>query len=632
MSFKEVTALCYICWLLSTKAFMKKLGILLFVFFCFKSYVFSKTSPSFDELTAAFKKANSDTAKLRILFSEKPTKYTDRADELLPLYHEGYQLAKKHNDKVNRFKAVHYTALTYLYGKVDESTAFQWLQKALVEAENAQNNLFIGWVYYAMGIIHHHQNNRPEMYKVMYTAIEYLEKAPDPVDGPFISLSQNLENDKRWNEQVAVNRRLVKLMERTNANPFTKITAYNSLVDALRNHPDKKEEKALYHAKTMALVDKISATNLDLDEKLIVASIYFKNDRPNLAIKHANEVASLRDTVGFNLPAKGMAFELLSEIYEKQKQYALALECHKKFHAIENEQVIQRLTDDTGKKVIQAEAERDVAIKQKEVEKQQLFTYLAVAVALLILVLSGSIYHFYRKEQSRKKELQRINSTKDKLFAILSHDLRSPIIGLKNYLMLVNWGELSQEEFKESAQSLTSQLGTVYDMLENVLHWSVSQLGGFFPRKELIYIHPVIEEQISILAHSFKNKNINIHNLTNKKNQIFIDKNHFTIIIRNLIHNSLKFSLPNSNVQLNYTEIKNNIIIEIKDSGVGMSPEKVKSLFQLSKQTSQVGTAHEKGTGLGLVLVKELVEANGGNIVVTSKLNEGTTFRLEFKK
>lgn len=611
---------------------MRKLFLFVIILFCCQFSVFSKNSVSFDELVTAYRKANSDTAKLRILFSEKPTKYTDRADELLPLYHEGYRLAKRNNDKVNRFKAVHYIALTYLYGKVDESTAFQWLQKALIEAENAQNDLFIGWVYYAMGIIHHHQNNRPEMYKVMYTAIEYLEKAPDPVDGPFISISQNLEIDKKWDEQVFVNRRLVKLMERTNADPFTKITAYNSLVDALKNHPDKKEEQNLYHAKTMALVDKISATNLDLDDKLIVASIYFKNDRLDLAIKHANEVASLRDTVGFNLPAKGTAFELLSEIYEKKKQYALALEYHKKFHAIENQQVIERLTDDAGKKVIQAEAERDVAIKQKEVEKQQLFTYLAIAVALLILALSGSIYHFYRKEQSRKKELQGINSTKDKLFAILSHDLRSPIIGLKNYLMLVNWGELSQEEFKESAQSLTSQLGSVYDMLENVLHWSVSQLGGFFPKKKLIHIHPVIEEQVNILIHSFKTKNINVHNLTASENQIYIDENHFIIIIRNLLHNSLKFSHPGGNILLNYSKTKNSNFIEIKDSGVGMSPEKVKSLFQLSKQTSQVGTGREKGTGLGLVLVKELVEANGGNIVVTSKPNEGTTFRLEFKK
>ncbi len=466
----------------------------------------------------------------------------------------------------------------------------------------------------------------------MYTAIEYLEKAPDPVDGPFISISQNLENDKKWDEQVIVNRRLVKLMERTNADPFTKITAYNSLVDALKNHPDKKEEQALYHAKTMALVDKISATNLDLDDKLIVASIYFKNDRLDLAIKHANEVASLRDTVGFNLPAKGTAFELLSEIYEKKKQYALALECHKKFHAIENQQVIERLTDDAGKKIIQAEAERDVAIKQKEVEKQQLFTYLAAAVALLILALSSSIYYFYRREQSQKQELQAINSTKDKLFAILSHDLRSPIMGLKNYLMLINWGALSQNEFRESAQSLTFQLGNVYDMLENVLHWSVSQLSGFRPQKETVLVHSIIEEQTAVLSSVFTTKNINIQNLIPSQLQLTIDKNHLIIIIRNLLHNAIKFTHSNGHIQLNYSTNKNDLFIEIKDTGIGMSEEQIKTLFNLNKHSSQSGTNHEKGTGLGLILVKELVETNGGNIMVSSQPNEGTLFRLQFKK
>lgn len=587
---------------------------------------------SFDELATAFKKANSDTAKLQILFSEKPIKYTDRADELLPLYHEGYRLAKKNNDKTNRFKATHYIALTYLYGKIDEATAFQWLQKALVEAEAAQNNLFIGWVYYAMGIIHHHQNNFSEMYKAMYRAIEYLEKAPDPVDGPFLSLSQALENEKKWQDQLAVNRRLVKLMERTQSNPFVRITAYNSLVDALKHHPDKKEELALYHSKTMALVDNISLTNLYPDDRLIVASIYFKNNRPELAVKIAQEVASLPDTAGFNLPVKGLAYKFLSEIYEKQKQYLPALTYYKQYQDIESQQMVKRLTDDAGKKIIQAEAERDVAIKQKEVEKQQLFTYLAAAVALLILVLSSSIYYFYRREQSQKQELQAINSTKDKLFAILSHDLRSPIMGLKNYLMLINWGALSQNEFRESAQSLTFQLGNVYDMLENVLHWSVSQLSGFHPQKEAVLVHSIIEEQTAVLSSVFTTKNINIQNLIPSQLQLTIDKNHLIIIIRNLLHNAIKFTHSNGHIQLSYSDNKNDLFIEIKDTGIGMSEEQIKTLFNLNKHSSQSGTNHEKGTGLGLILVKELVETNGGNIMVSSQPNEGTLFRLQFKK
>ncbi|MCA0230731.1 MAG: HAMP domain-containing histidine kinase [Bacteroidetes bacterium] len=611
---------------------MRKIGFLVLTFFFCHGFVLSQNSLSFDELATAFNKANSDTAKLQILFSEKPIKYTDRADELLPLYHEGYRLAKRNNDKVNRFKATHYIALTYLYGKIDEATAFQWLQKALVEAEAAQNNLFIGWVYYAMGIIHHHQNNFSEMYKAMYTAIEYLEKAPDPVDGPFVSLSQALENEKKWQDQLAVNRRLVKLMERTQSNPFVRITAYNSLVDALKHHPDKKEELALYHSKTMALVDKISLTNLYPDDRLIVASIYFKNNRPELAVKIAQEVASLPDTAGFNLPVKGLAYKFLSEIYEKQKQYLPALTYYKQYQDIESQQMVKRLTDDAGKKIIQAEAERDVAIKQKEVEKQQLFTYLAAAVALLILVLSGSIYYFYRREQSQKQELQGINATKDKLFAILSHDLRSPIMGLKNYLMLINWGALSQNEFRESAQSLTFQLGNVYDMLENVLHWSVSQLSGFRPQKETVLVHSIIEEQTAILSSVFTTKNINIQNSIPSQLQLTIDKNHLIIIIRNLLHNALKFSHSNGIIQLSYSTNKNNLFIEIKDTGIGMSEEQIKTLFNLNKHSSQSGTNHEKGTGLGLILVKELVETNGGNIMVSSQPNEGTLFRLQFKK
>lgn len=177
----------------------------------------------------------------------------------------------------------------------------------------------------------------------------------------------------------------------------------------------------------MALLDKISVTNLDPARLQTIATIYRKFDRYDLAIKYARQLIDLK---GEEYSAfKATAHKFLSEIYEEQKQYAPALLHFKQYQLLETEQITKRMNDDAGKKIIKAEAERDLAVKQQEIEKQQFLTYFAIAIAGLVILLSALIYYFYRREQARKVELTNLNTTKDKLFAILSHDLRAPVPG-----------------------------------------------------------------------------------------------------------------------------------------------------------------------------------------------------------
>lgn len=124
---------------------MKKIYLLLLLNLILQIPLTAQDVSSFESMKAAFEKASSDTTKLRILLTEKPLKYTSNSDELLALYQQGYSMAKRLNDKSARFKTVHYTAMTYLYGKLDENEAYKWLQKALVEAQAANNNL-VYWV------------------------------------------------------------------------------------------------------------------------------------------------------------------------------------------------------------------------------------------------------------------------------------------------------------------------------------------------------------------------------------------------------------------------------------------------------------------------------------------------------
>ncbi|MFN8345175.1 MAG: HAMP domain-containing sensor histidine kinase [Spirosomataceae bacterium] len=610
---------------------MKCIYLIVFFAFSFQVPLRAQGESSFDSLKAAFSKVASDTARLRMLFAEKPMKYLSDSDELLKLYRQGYLIAKRQNDNVARFKAVYYAALTYMYGKVDETKAYMWLQEALVEAKATKNNLFIGWVYYAIGIIHHHQGNRAEMYKALYQSVGFLEKAPDPVVGPFVSLSQNLEDDKKWKEQLNINKRMVALMERKKGAVGDLLTAYNSLADALKHFPEDKQELAYYRRKTLALLTGVSVSNTDSDELLIISSIYYKYNRIDLAVKYAQQVADWggkdRDK-----PNQGLAHKFLSDLYEEQKEYHLALKHLRQYQLIEIGLIEQRLNDNAGKKIIKVQAERDLGIKQAEVDRQQLYTYLAIAIAGAVILLSISIFYIYRREQARKTEFQHLNATKDKLFAILSHDLRSPVGNLENNVMLTHWGALSQEEFTKSTQSLGQEISQLRTMLDNVLQWSMSQMEGIKPLKEQFYLLSVLESQIQLLSPASSAKSIRIINTVSADTTLVADKNHLAVIFRNLLQNAIKFTPSGGYIQVKATQQSNHVRIEVSDTGIGMTKERVAHLFQLDSSASRLGTAMEQGTGLGLVLVKELVEVNGGSIQVMSEVNRGTAFVLGFQK
>ena len=610
---------------------MKCIYLLLFLEFILPISLKAQSISSFDSLQTAFSRATSDTAKLRILFADRPMKYMGNSDGLLQLYQKGYMLAKQNNDKVARFKAIHYTALTYMYGKLDEEVAYKWLQKALVEATATKNNLFIGTVYYAMGIIHDHQGNRDEMYKAFYRSADYIEKAPDPVVGPFNALSVTLENDKKWEEQLSINKRMVALMERTKA-PLTQLViAYDALVNALRHFPNRKQEFAYYRNKTLTTIDSVPMSAITPDVLLIISAICHKYNRSDLAINYAQQILNWGDKNG-DLTSKCLANSFLSEVYEEQKNYQLALKYSRQFHILDTQHIESRLKDDAGKKIIQAQAKHDIALKQNEVERQQLYTYWSIAVAVLVIMLSIAIYYIYRREQARKAEFQQLNATKDKLFAILSHDLRSPVGALENNVMLTNWGALTQDEFVETTQNLGQEIRQVRTMLDNVLHWSISQLGGMKPHPKTTFVLPIIEAEIKLLHASAQAKGIKMTSLVAPEAQLMVDSNHLAIIIRNLLQNAIKFTPTQGEISIKSAEKGKQFQLEIKDTGIGISQEQLRKLFTINESSSHQGTSQEKGTGLGLVLVKELVVANKGTIEIKSEIGKGCTCSITFQQ
>ena len=593
-----------------------------------------------DSLQDLFNQATTDTARLNILFKDNPYKYMTKPQQMLALYQRGYVLAQQQNDQARVFKAHFYTAMVYIYNLQDEVTGFQYLQKAFTVAEARKDYFDLHRVYYAMSIVQDHQNNLEETTKYLYKAIEAAEKTEKPEITAFQALNMRLLADKRLEENLRISKRLVTLVERTNSSVEKKIQAYSSLAEALKLFPNKKQEFAYYQEKTKLLFDKLSIDKLNASDLIIVASIYHQFNRNQKAIDILKYILNKSIYDANSVAVQSTANGLLAQIYESEKNYPLSIEHLKRYVAIELESTKQRLTDETGKKIIKFEAERDLLLKQNEVDKNKWFAISGFCMAVVLLLGLIFVYYFYKREQKTKQELAQLNATKDKLFALISHDLMSPLANFKAILMLPAWGLMPQAEFEVVVKDLGIKAHNLYSTCENMLHWAITQMEGMKAKVEKINVAAVINEQINLLEPIAKGKQIDIQQHIPQDMTLEVDKNHFALIIRNLLQNALKFTHTNGLIVFkaeDTVEERNPDIIGkggkrlmIQDNGIGMSPEIMSQLFQIDKNTNRAGTSKETGTGLGLILTKELVELNRGQIDVTSTVGRGTAFTLAF--
>jgi len=226
-----------------------------------------------------------------------------------------------------------------------------------------------------------------------------------------------------------------------------------------------------------------------------------------------------------------------------------------------------------------------------------------------------------------EKKLKKLNADKDKFFSIISHDLRSPFQGLMGMseLLTETYNGLSEYEKMESISSLNDSIQNVYSLILELLEWSSIQTGRmkFAPKKT--NLKDAFAKVVAISEISAKNKEITINDIINENVIVYADPNMIETIFRNLLANAIKFTPNNGKITISTKKQNNSIIVQIKDNGIGMKKTVLKKLFKIDENYSSLGTKGEKGTGLGLILCKELVEKNGGTIWAESELSKGSS-------
>lgn len=229
------------------------------------------------------------------------------------------------------------------------------------------------------------------------------------------------------------------------------------------------------------------------------------------------------------------------------------------------------------------------------------------------------------KLMQQTEELLSTNELKNKLFSIVSHDLRNPILSLNEIVNLFNEGVISDEEIKSYMPLISKNIKNTSALLENLLHWSRSQLKGERIQKNNFNLRIAALLQTSILEPLANEKKIKIENSIDENIIVNADRDMIELVFRNLISNAIKYCYESGTISISSSIEDKHAKVCIRDTGIGIAEENLQKLFGLNNFTTP-GTNKELGTGLGLLLCREFVTKNGGKIWVESKLNEGSKF------
>jgi signal transduction histidine kinase len=228
-------------------------------------------------------------------------------------------------------------------------------------------------------------------------------------------------------------------------------------------------------------------------------------------------------------------------------------------------------------------------------------------------------------------ELREANASKDKFFSIIAHDLRSPfnvLISLTEVLFK-DFDQYSPEFLKKNVERVHTSSKQLYSLLTNLLEWSRLERGVLVCEPARLLLSELTDLVIHLLLETAEQKQITIRNRIPQGTYGYADLNMVKTILRNLLSNALKFTENGGSIEVTSQMLADGVVeIAVTDTGVGIAPEKHADLFRIDVKTSRPGTAGEKGTGLGLVLCKDLIEKNGGSIWIESEEGKGSAFRF----
>jgi len=403
----------------------------------------------------------------------------------------------------------------------------------------------------------------------------------------------------------------------------------------------------------------------NLGNKAMMATIYTNLGKTYLETKNYRQAfeafhksLDLSEEVN-SLPDLRENYHYLSEYYDIQKDHKQALHYYRLYastkDSINSQEAMIRIKE--MESLSQAQAlQQEIELLRKDNEISTLKAtrlkntiFFLAAVSLMIIFVFVVYYQKNRlkrettglleeknkqlekanlKLQNSEKHLKELNSTKDKFFSIIGHDLRNPLNALLGFSELIsgNSRDYTSEEIQRYSKIINEAAKNIHLLIENLLEWSRSQSGNIDYNPERTDLMPMITEIFKVFEIHADKKGVNM--VSEIPEDVFVnaDRNLLSTILRNLISNAVKYTPNGGQVRVFCEQNKSEITISVEDTGIGLSEKQLDNLFKLTSNETMPGTSEEKGTGLGLILCREFVEMHKGKIWATSKPKEGSIF------
>lgn len=255
-----------------------------------------------------------------------------------------------------------------------------------------------------------------------------------------------------------------------------------------------------------------------------------------------------------------------------------------------------------------------------------------------IIIIIGAlflIYYLWKQRQIialQNEQLKNINDRRNQLFSVIAHDLRGPIISFQDISKRITYlQENGKPQDVDKMLKMTDVAAkNLNSLLDNLLSWSLTEQGNFPNHPTRVNLKSLCEDCIELFKPLAEIKGVKLKQHAFADQFIFADKNAMAIILRNLVNNAIKFSTQGDQVVLRSKKTKGRVLLEVQDTGIGITPQIQKKIFTLNDDKVMLGTQGEKGTGLGLVLCKQLVEMNEGKLSLQSQVGKGTQFTISF--
>ncbi|HEY9220431.1 MAG TPA: tetratricopeptide repeat-containing sensor histidine kinase [Lutibacter sp.] len=628
-----------------------------------KLYLKSNTDSAFVNLSKALviAKKVGDQSKIAQTLNRFGYYYEEIVNykDAIKSYNEAFLIYEKLKDKKRMARI--YNSLGINYSELySEDKAIEYYLKSLNLNKEISNEDGVASNYTNIGNLYYQEENYGLAEKYFRDALLIYEKLKNKygISSSYTNIANALADNGKVEEGLDYYKKSIAIEEEL-GDKYGIAINYNNIGDCYINLKQYTEARE-YLDKAMKIADSLVERNLQSIVLLNISDVENKRKKFQNAIYAARESYAIADLIG-NLDYKSENLLQASIAYEGLGDNVLALIRLKEYTAIKDSllkmdrlkkiKLFNTLNELEKSQYTISDLSKTSEEAQSNYEKEKKYThFLIIAIVifafLLILLIQQNaskkkafnLLEFKNYQVHKMKDeidgqsdkLKLVNSTKDKFFSIIAHDLKNPFNSIAGFtdLMIENNEIYDAGKRLRFLKIIKGSTAKVSSLLDNLLIWASSQSGNLKFNPKNINLAQQVTGVISFLEIQAINKDISILNKVEKNIFVKADQNMLDTILRNLISNAIKFTEPKGEIQI-YSSLKNDFAeITVKDNGVGMTEAEIAAIFSVNEISSSLGTSNEQGSGLGLILCKDFVESHGGKIWVESTVNEGSEFKF----